>query len=119
MHLALLYGAYGWLALIGGMHFTIDVGAQYIRGGRTPGPETTLYFGLNSAFALGQVAFGLLGIWLAWKNPTLLDQPPVMALSLLACLGWLAIAFGTMEYWEPKATTGLFGLILLAAFSTR
>jgi hypothetical protein len=54
----LTLAAFGWLTLTGTLHFAIDVLSQYLRGKRVPGPETTLYYRLNSAFALGQVLFG-------------------------------------------------------------
>ena len=115
MHRILLYVAYGWLTLGGALHFTIDVASQYLRGKRTPGAETTLYYGLNSAFALGQLAFGLLGLWLAWRSPGLLGEKPLVFLSLFAAAGWLAITFTAMEYWEPKFVTGVFGALIIAA----
>ncbi len=55
LHKVLVYVAFGWLAFAGTMHFLIDVLAQYLRHKRVPGPEKTLYYGLNTAYALGQV----------------------------------------------------------------
>ena len=55
MHRNLLYAAYGFLLLSGILHFSIDVVSQYMRGKRTPGSEATLYYGLNTAYALGQL----------------------------------------------------------------
>lgn len=49
LHVSLLYAAYGWLLLSGALHFSVDVMGQYVRGKRSPGRETTLYYGLNSA----------------------------------------------------------------------
>lgn len=108
------YAAFGWLAVSGVLHFVIDVLSQYLRGKRLPGAETTLYYGLNSAFALGQVVFGLLGLYVAWRVSYLLRETPVLALSLAASLGWLAITFLFMEYWEPKLNAGIFCLLILA-----
>lgn len=119
MHKILVYAAYGWLALGGMLHFAIDVAAQYLRGKRAPGPETTLYYGLNSAFALGQVVFGLLGLWLAWRAADLLRAWPVRALSIGAALGWLAIALVFLEYWEPKFAMAVFGVLVIAAALVR
>ena len=65
MHKSLAYAAYGWLTFGGTMHFAVDVLAQYARGKRAPGPETTLFYGMNTAYALGQVAFGALGLLVA------------------------------------------------------
>lgn len=119
MHKYMVYAAYGWLALSGVLHFAVDVVSQFLRGKRAPGLETTLYYGLNSAFALGQVAFGLLGLFLAWRAMYLLCETPALILSVAAGLGWLAIAFLFMEYWEPKVNVGIFCVLILAAASTR
>ncbi|MEL1265650.1 hypothetical protein [Pseudoxanthomonas putridarboris] len=119
MHKYIVYAAYGWLALSGSLHFIIDVVSQYLRGKREPGLETTLYYGLNSAFSLGQVAFGLLGLFLAWRAMDLLSATPVLILSVLAAFGWLAITFLFMEYWEPKLNVGIFCVLIVAAFVTR
>jgi hypothetical protein len=62
MHKIFLYTAYGWLLLGGTLHFFIDVVSQYWRGKRVPGPEATLYYGLNSAYALGQILFAILAL---------------------------------------------------------
>lgn len=119
MHKYIVYAAYGWLALTGVLHFAVDVVSQYLRGKRAPSLETTLYYGLNSAFSLGQVAFGLLGIFLARRAMHLLSETPALVLSVAAALGWLAITFLFMEYWEPKLNVGLFCLLMVAALITR
>jgi len=119
MHKYIVYAAYGWLALTGVLHFVVDVVSQYLRGKREPSVETTLYYGLNSAFSLGQVAFGVLGLFLAWRAMHLLDETPVLILSVLAAFGWLAITFLFMEYWEPKLNVGIFCVLILAACITR
>ncbi len=62
MHKYLVYAAYGLLTFGGVMHFLVDVVAQYARGKRVPGPATTLYYGLNTAYALSQVLFGLMAL---------------------------------------------------------
>lgn|GEM_PF-796299 len=119
MHTYLVYTAYGWLTLTGILHFLVDVVSQHLRGVRTPGAETTLYYGLHAAFSLGQVAFGLLGLLLASRAMPLLSQTPAMLLSMAAALGWLAITFLFMEYWEPKLNIGIFCALLVAVFVTR
>lgn len=63
----MLYAAYGWLLLTGVLHIGIDVVSQYVRARRVPGPETTLYYGLNSAYGLSQILFALMGL-LAIRN---------------------------------------------------
>src|SRR5258706_7584243 len=118
MHKILLYAAFGWLTLGGFLHFVIDVLSQYVRGKRPPGVETSLHYGMNSAYALGQVLFGLIGLWLAWRATELLGERPVVALSLAGAVGWLAIGFVFIEYWEPKFTAGLFAVLLVAAAAT-
>ena len=49
MHKALIYAAFGWLTLSGVMHFFVDVVSYHLQGKRIPGPETTLYYGLQLA----------------------------------------------------------------------
>lgn len=114
-----IYAAYGWLALSGIMHFCMDVLHPYLTGKRAPGVETNLYYGLHSAFALGQVAFGLAALFVAWKAMHLLSATPMVILSVAAALGWLAITFLFMEYWEPKFAVGIFFALILAAAVTR
>ena len=118
MHSYLTYGAFGWLALTGAAHFLIDVVSQYLRGKRAPSVETTLYYGLNSAFALGQVLFGLICLWIAWRQPGLLAERPVVALCFAAAAAWLAITFAFMGYWEPRMNAGVFAALLIAAVLT-
>lgn len=119
MHKYIVYAAYGWLALTGILHFVVDVVSQHLRGKRAPGLATTLYYGLNSAFALGQVAFGLLGLFLAWRAMNLLSETPALMLSIAAGFGWLAMTFLFMEYWEPKLNVGIFCVLMIAALVTR
>ncbi|WP_213775830.1 hypothetical protein [Bradyrhizobium sp. dw_78] len=118
MHKILLYAAFGWLTIAGFLHFIIDVLSQYVRGKRLPGIETSLYYGMNSAYALGQVLFGLLGLWLAWRAVDVLGERPVMALSLAGAAGWLVIGFMFIEYWEPKFIAALFAVLIIAAAAT-
>lgn len=118
MHKALIYAAFGWLAFTGMTHFIVDVLSQYLRGKHVPGPETTLYYGLNTSYALGQVLFALACLFLARRAPDVLDGWPMMALSLAAASAWLAIAFAFMGYWEPKMNAVIFGALLSAAIVT-
>jgi hypothetical protein len=103
MHRTRLHLAFGWLTAGGTLHFIIDVLSQYIRGKRIPSAETTLYFGLNSAYALGQMLVGPIGLWLAWRAFEVLDERPVVVLSLLGAIGWFVIDFLFIEYREPKS----------------
>ncbi len=118
MHRILIYAAFGWLAFSGTLHFLIDVVSPSGRGQRVPGPETTLYYGLNSAFALGQVVFALFGLWVAWRAPAVLDARPVMGLALAAAAGWLTITFAFMGYWEPKFNAAVFSVRIIGAVVT-
>lgn len=80
-----------------------------------PGKESTLYYGLNSAFALSQVLFGLLCLWAVRRQPDLLRDPTVMALSVAGGAAWLALTFLAMDYWEPKLNAGIFAVLLATA----
>ncbi len=119
MHTWLVYTAYGWLALTGALHFIVDVVSQHLRGKRAPGLETTLYYGLNTAFSLGQLAFGLTGLFLAWRSIGLLRETPLLLLSIAAGFGWLAITFFFMEYREPMFNAGVFCALIVAVFLSR
>jgi hypothetical protein len=111
----LTYAAFGWLTFTGVMHFAIDVVSQYVRGKRLPGAETTLYYGLNSAYALGQILFGLMCLWAARREPALLREPVVVVLAGAGAAAWLALTFTAMDYWEPKLNTGIFIALLIGA----
>ncbi|RYD39752.1 MAG: hypothetical protein EOP85_15430 [Verrucomicrobiaceae bacterium] len=119
MHRVLSYAAYGSLALGGIMHFIIDVVSHHLRSKRIPGPETTLYYGINTAYALGLVLFGLVGLLLIRKAPGLLVQWPMMTLSLAASAGWMAICLLFFDYKEPRAGVVIFASLVLASFFTR
>jgi hypothetical protein len=115
----LTYATYGWLTLGGTLHFSIDVLSQYLGGKRVPGPEATLYYGLNTAYALGQILFGLLGVLVAWKAQELLGEWPAISLTLAAAIGWFIVTFIFIEYPEPKFVVGIFGVLAIAAAVTR
>ncbi len=115
MNKTLIYATYGWLTLSGTLHFIVDVVSHLIRGKHAPGPEATLYYGLHSAFSLGQVTVGLFGLFLAWHAMHLVTSTSVLVLTLAAGLGWWAITFLHMSYWEPKLNVGIFCALALAA----
>jgi hypothetical protein len=120
MHKYIFYVTYGWLTFAGTAHFLVDVVSYRLRGLRTPGPETTLYYGLHSSFALGQVVLGTLGLWLAWRAPQLLSEAAARWVSGVATLAWLAITIFFMHYWPPRINVAIFGiLVILAALSSR
>lgn len=119
MHKILVYAAYGWMALSGVMHISIDVVSQYLRGTRPPGPETTLYWGLNIAYGLGQIAFGLFALLVARQAFAVLERWPAIILSFAAAAAWLAFGFAFSEYSEPKIVILLFIALLTAAVVTK
>jgi hypothetical protein len=118
MHKILVYLAFGWLTLGGTLHFVIDVVSQYLLGKRVPGAETTLYDGLNSAFALGQVLFGVFGLLVARQALDVFGTWPAVALSLTGAACWLLIGFLFLEYWEPKFVVAIFGVLVVVAALT-
>jgi hypothetical protein len=118
MHKILVFVAFSWLTLGGTGHFVFDVVSQYLRGKRVPGPETTLYYGLNTTYALGQILFGVFGLLIARQALVILGQWPTVGLSLVAALGWLTISFMFLEYWEPKVIVAIFGVLVIAAAPT-
>jgi hypothetical protein len=115
LHISLLYAAYGWLLLSGTLHFAIDVVGQYARGKRPPGAATTLYYGLNSAYALSQVLFAALALLAISQGLIILGRWPGLILGFLATLSWLAICVLFLEYRQPRMTVALFAALLAAA----
>jgi hypothetical protein len=118
LHTSLLYGAYGWLLLSGTLHFAIDVVGQFARGKRLPGNATTLYYGLNSAYALSQVLFAALALLAVSQGLIILGHWPGLILGFLAALCWLAICVLFLEYRQPRMTVALFAALLAAAALT-
>jgi len=118
MHRNLLYGAYGWLLLSGILHFGIDVTSQYLRGKRAPGRETTLYYGLNTAYALGQVVFALLALLVVRNGGVFMGQWSGLTLGLVAAVGWLIIGFVFLEYREPRIIMAVFVALLVGVAVT-
>ena len=111
----LVHATYGWLLITGSLHFCIDVVSHLLRHKHPPGPESTLYYGLNSAFALGQVVLGAVGLLLALQAVPVVSQWPMKTIALLAGLGWFAITWLFMDYTEPKVNVGVFCLLAAAA----
>jgi hypothetical protein len=115
---AFLYAAYGWLGVGGVLHFSIDVVSQYLRGKRAPGPATSLYYGLNSAYALGQVLFALLALLAIRQGFPLLSRWSGLTLGFVAAASWLAIAVLFIEYPQPRIVIALFAALLVGAAVT-
>lgn len=114
MQKILIYATYGWLTFGGTMHILVDVVLQYLRKARVPSAETTLYWGLNIAYGLGQIAFGLLALLVARYSLEVLKQWPAITLSFFAAGAWLAFGFFFIEYREPKIMILIFIILLIA-----
>lgn len=119
MNSILTHVAYGWLIFMGVMHFVIDVVSQRLRGLRPPSVETTLYNGLHSSYALGQVLLGVLALFIVRQTTPATAPTWLLVVSAAAVALWFAIGFAFIEYREPKMMLGLFTLLLGAAALTR
>ena len=119
MHKYLVYAAFGTLTLFGTLHFLIDVVSQHVRRVREPGSATDLYYGLHSAYALGQAAFGALGLYVAWRAMPIMHEWLPLLLALLAGLGWLAICLLFIEYTQPRFPIILYCGLILSALAVR
>ena len=118
LHHTLLYAAYGWLLLSGLLQIGIDVVSQYLRGSRAPGPSTTLYYGLNSAYGISQTLFALLAFFAIRQGVVAMGQWPGVSLGLLAATAWFALSVLFLEYSQPRMTVALFAALLLATAFT-
>ncbi len=119
LHKVFVNVAFGWLTFAGSMHFLIDVLAQYLRHKRLPGPETTLYYGLNTAYAVGQVVFGILGLLIARRAIEVLGEWPALLLCGTAAVAWFVIGLLSIEYPQPRFIVVIFGLLVIAMTLTR
>lgn len=115
MHKILIYTTYVWLTFAGIMHLFVDVVLQYLRKVRLPNAETTLYWGLNTAYGLGQIVFGLFALFVARYAFEVLEKWPAITLSFLAGVAWLVFGFFFIEYREPKIIISIFIMLLIAA----
>ncbi|TWI69246.1 hypothetical protein IP91_00313 [Pseudoduganella lurida] len=113
MYKTLAYLPFGWLTLIGVLHFIIDVVAQHLRGKRTAGLPTTLYYGMHTAYAMSEVLVGMVGLLIAWRAATLLDDWRLVVFFGLAAVAWLGFGFYFDEYREPKINVGIFLALLV------
>ena len=112
LHGLLLYGAYGWLLISGILHFSFDVVSQYLRGKRTPGRATTLYYGLNSTYAASQVLFAALALFAVRHGLTAMGQSCGLALGLLAACAWFILCLRFIEYPQPRVAVAVFAGLL-------
>ena len=118
LHQQLLYAAYAWLLLSGVLHLGIDVVSQYVRGKRVPGPATTLYYGLNSTYAVSQILFAALALFAVRQGMTAMGQPSGLALGLLGACAWFVLSMLFLEYPQPRMTVALFAALLLGVALT-
>lgn len=119
MHKTLLQITYWTLLASGILHYIADVLSQYLRGVRTPSAETTLYYGLNTAYALGQVVFATGALLILRSGSSLMDSTGGIALSFAAVIGWLVFSFVFIEYTPPRIFMGLVLALLVAATVVR
>ena len=118
LHRILVYAAFGFLLFGGIMHFSIDVVSQYFRRKRLPGAETTLYYGLHSAFAFGQILFALMSLLAFHQGAAIVGAWPWLVLGLAAAAGWLTISVLFIAYREPRQIMAVFIALLLTALAT-
>ncbi len=118
LHDTLLYAAYGWLLLSGFLQIGIDVVSQHLRGKRVPGPATTLYYGLNSAYGLSQILFALLALFAIRQGLAAMGQWSGVSLGFVAAAAWFTLSVLFLEYPQPRMTVALFVALLLATAFT-
>jgi hypothetical protein len=112
LHGLLIYGAYGWLFVSGILHFAVDVVSQYLRGKRVPGPATTLYYGLNSTYAVSQVLFAALALFAIQHDGGAMGQGYGLALGFLAACAWFVLCLRFIEYPQPRVAVAVFAGLL-------
>ena len=112
LHQLLLYGAYGWLMTGGLLHFAVDVVSQHFRGKRVPSSATTLYYGLNSTYAVSQILFGALALFAIWHGVTAMGEGYGLALGLLAACAWFVLSLRFIEYPQPRVVVAVYAGLL-------
>lgn len=108
----LLYLPYLWLLLTGTLHFCIDVLSQYLQGKRASSVETTLYYGLNTAYALGQILLAVGALLSVSSGSTMMHQWPGLLLGFGAAAAWFAICVLFLQYQEPRIMLAIFVALL-------
>jgi hypothetical protein len=107
------------LLLSGVLHIALTLcPSTYVRGKRVPRPATTLYYGLNSAYGIGQILFALLALFAIRNGVSAMGQWSGVSLGLLAACAWFALSVLFLEYPQPRMTVALFAALLLAAAFT-
>ena len=118
LHSTLLYGAYGWLMLSAFLHFGIDVVSQQVRGKRPAGQATTLYYGINSTYAVSQILFSALALLVIHQGMTSMDRWPGITLGFIAACAWFGLCWMFFEYSQPRMAVLLFAALLVGAALT-
>ena len=93
--------------------------SQYIRGNRTPSPETTLYFGLNSSYAVSQTLFAVLALFAIRQRVTAMAKPQVLCWGFVAACAWFARSLMFLEYPQPRITVAVFAILLVGVAFAR
>ena len=118
LHSLLVYTAYGWLLVSALLQLGIDVVSQYVRGKRPPGPQTTLYYGLNSTYAVSQVLFAALALLAVHQGMSSMDRWPGISLGFVAACAWFVLLWLFFEYSQPRMALLLFAALLAGAALT-
>lgn len=106
---------FGWMALSGVLHVGADVFTPLLRQAPVPGTDRSLYFGLHSAYALGHVAAGLIGLWALMHVDHAIGLRPLLLLGTAISIGWLALALTFIPYRPPRANDALLVLLAVVA----
>ncbi|MDG2522579.1 hypothetical protein P7B02_13600 [Caulobacter segnis] len=115
----LLFVAYGYLFWAGALHFLIEVVLSHLGGRLTPGPQTSLYYGLHSAYALGQVAFGLAAVLIVRAGSDVMARRGGLAIGIAAASAWLVFAFLFIDYVQPRIHMAVVLILLIGAALSR
>ena len=118
LHLSLLYAAYGWLLFSGILQFVIDAFSHHSREKRITGSTTSLHYGLNTTYALGQILFAVLALFAIRQGVTAMGQWSGLVLGFSAAGAWLVICLPFLEAKKPRVTLALFAVLLLGAALT-
>jgi hypothetical protein len=81
--------------------------------------DTTLYFGLHSAYTLGQLLFAVVALLLIRNGVPFFGEWPGLILGFTAAAAWLAICVAFISYREPRIVVGLFAILLAGAALAR
>ncbi|MGI4828675.1 MAG: hypothetical protein ACRYFU_10875 [Janthinobacterium lividum] len=111
LHGMLLYGAYDWLPLSGVLHFVVDVVSQYLRRKHAPSPATTLYYGMNSTYAMSKFLLAALALFAIRQGVAAIGHGYGLALGLLAACAWFVPCLLFVEYPQPRIAVAVFAAL--------